>query len=395
MLWLQSRALCYTELQPGAIKTLSTQNIQTRRDLARHLQAQMLAARFAPPNDADETAGRTLVKTYLLEAHALNGDGGEAAYRLLEEAARRIGLTAHSTQDSDLVLLRSEHHELWCDTSLGRFWRLHTAIPVKEADGYHDTLVAGNTKLDKVWLPPKYLETLNSRTGGLLQTFSLNHDRRPMHATESESHDFDFVTLRLWASRAAQMLDKLRTSDVFHRGMSVRSVRIRTGDLDPDGDFTIAEYFHHGKVSAKGTSFDEHNRMTLRVLNDYRELVEGIERQYGLGIADRDADGCTHVQGEPITIKMDWTVDDLEYVVTRMFASVEPFRLWGVPHQIADQHYRVRAVDLHVGDTLTFDITPRHIVIQLPKGACGNTVVRFLGSLQYHVNSEVGADLLN
>ncbi len=356
----------------------------------------MLAARFAPPSDADDAdAGRTLVKTYLLEAHASNGDGGEAAYRLLEEAGRRIGLTAHSTQDSDLVLLRSqEHHELWCDTSLGRFWRLHTIIPVKEADGYHDTLVAGNTNLDKVWLPPKYLETLHSLTGGLLQTFSLNHDRRPMHTIESESHDFDFVTLRLWASRAAQMLDRLRTSDVFHRGMSVRSVRIRTGDLDPDGDFTIAEYFHHGKVSAKGTSFDEHNQMTLRVLNDYRKLVEGIERRYGLGVT-RDEDGCFHVQGEPITINMEWTVDDLDYVITRMFASVEPFRLWGVPQRIADQHYRIRAVDLHVGDTLVFDITPRHIVIQLPKGACGNTVVRFLGSLQYHVNSEVGADILN
>ena len=346
--------------------------------------------------DEPEAPSRTLVKTYLLEAHAARDGAGDAAFRLLGEIGSRIGLTVQPTDDADLVHLRSRQEELWCDTALGRFWRLYTTSPVESADRIHDALVSGSRQLDRVWLPPKYLETLSSRAGGVLQTFSLSHDRRPMQTAESESQDFDSVTLRLWASRAAQMLDKLRESNVFHRGMSVRSVRIRTGSLDPDGDFTVAEYFHHGKVSASGTSFDEHNRMTLQVLTDYREIVENIERRYGLGISD-DGDGhlCPHVQGDPITIEMDWTVDDLDYVVARIFGSVEPFRLWGVPQLVSEKHYRIRSVDLHVGDTLTFDITPEHIVVQLPKGACGNTVVRFLGSLQYHVNSDVGADLLN
>lgn len=357
----------------------------------------MLAARYAPPRNGDEpeTGSRTHVKTYLLEAHTAR-DGGEAAFRLLAGVGKRIGLTVHPTHDSDLVMILSDEHELWCDTSLGRFWRMHTVSPVQQADRIHETLVSGGTQLDNVWLPPKYLESLSSRVGGRLQTFSVRHDRRPMHAADSGSVDFDLVTLRLWASRASEMLENLRSSGVFHQGMSVRSVRVRTGSPDPDGDFTVAEYFHHGKVSASGTSFDEHNRMTLQVLSDYRQLVERIERRYGLGIADGEDEGrCSHVQGNPIIIEMDWRTDDLEYIVSRIFSCIEPFRLWGVPQPVSSCHYRVRAVDLHVGDTLTFDITPKHIVVQLPKGACGNTVVRFLGSLQYHVNSDIGPDLFN
>ena len=98
--------------------------------------------------------------------------------------------------------------------------------------------------------------------------------------------------------------------------------------------------------------------------------------------------------GDPIVIDMDWTMPSIEHVVGRIFSAAEPFRLWGVPERVTDKHYRARAVDLHVGSTLTFDITDKHIVIQLRGGTCGNTIVRFLGGLHYHVNSDVGVDLL-
>ena len=125
-----------------------------------------------------------------------------------------------------------------------------------------------------------------------------------------------------------------------------------------------------------------------------RELAERIERRYGLGMAEC-ADGRPYDQGDPITIAVDLAIDDLDYVVARMFASDEPFHLWGLPQQVAEQHYRIHAVDLLAGDTLAFDITPKHMVIQLPKGASGNSIVRFVRSLQNHVNFDVGSDILN
>jgi hypothetical protein len=121
--------------------------------------------------------------------------------------------------------------------------------------------------------------------------------------------------------------------------------------------------------------------------------VERIENRYAIGLSGDDS-GCSQLIGDPLVIEMDWTMPDIEHIVGRIFSSAEPFRLWGVPERIAENHYRARAVDLHVGSTLTFDITDKHIVIQLRGGTCGNTVVRFLGGLHYHVNSDVGVDLL-
>jgi hypothetical protein len=229
-----------------------------------------------------------------------------------------------------------------------------------------------------------------------MQTFSLNHDRR-LVTTDAESPDLDFVALRLWASQAARTLRRLREVELFPHGVSLRSVKLRSGDAEPDGEFCIAEYFHNGKVTASGTSFDEHNRVLLQVLRDYGRIVERIERRYAIDRSPdkaHDEGGCSHLVGDPIVIDMNWTIPDIEYFVRRMFSATEPFRLWGLPERIGENHYRARAVDLHVGSTLTFDITDRHIVIQLRGGICGNTIVRFLGGLHYHVNADVGVHLL-
>jgi hypothetical protein len=167
-------------------------------------------------------------------------------------------------------------------------------------------------------------------------------------------------------------------------------VKLRSGDDDPQGEFCVAEYFHNGKITAGGTSFDEHNRLLVRVLRDYGDLVRGFEERYGIGVGT-DGNGNHRVTGQPIVLDLNWTVLDLEYAVKRIFASSEPFRLWGLPTRLRDGHYRARAVDLHVGGVLTFDITPEHVVIQLPCGTCGNTVVRFLNNLQFHVNADAHA----
>lgn len=368
--------------------------VRNRRDLARHLQDQMVAARmtWSPTTEAEEERrARTSVKTYLVEAHRLAAEKTSVA-ELLRQIALPLGVVVGDTDEEDLFQLRAGEHEFWCDTSIERYWRLHTAAGVDRADALHRQLVSVTPLLDNVWLPPSYLELLADRTNSTMQTFSLNHDRRPL-TTDLDDQDLDFVALRLWASQAARTLRRLRDAKLFPHGISLRSVKLRAGDVEPDGDFCIAEYFHNGKVTASGTSFDEHNRVLLHVLRDYGRMVERIENRYAIGLRC-DEQGCSYVMGDPIVIEMAWTMPDIEHVVGRIFSAAEPFRLWGVPERIADRHYRARAVDLHVGSTLTFDITDKHIVIQLRDGTCGNTIVRFLGGLHYHVNSDVGVDLL-
>jgi hypothetical protein len=358
--------------------------IETRRDLARYLQDQMAASRrnWLANTEDDEDTGRTMVKTYLVEAHC------DANEDTLSRLSTQVGVHVNSAKEPGLFRLVSRDVEFWCDTSMGRFWQLHTVAPVKEADRIRDELVSAATWLDKVWLPPDYLERLAEVVGARLLLFSLNHDRRPL-SRESFAAPSDFVSMRLWSSHAQETLTKLRNAEVFPHGVSIRSVRLHSGSEEPDGDFCVAEYFYHGKITANGTSFDQHSQVVVRVLRDYRRLVEGFESRFGLAAVSDG--GHPVVAGDPIVINVDWTVADLEYAVARMFSSTDPFRLWGLPERLSDDRYRARAVDLHVGGVLTFDISRKHVVIQLPRGVCGNTVVRFLNNLHFHVNSDATA----
>lgn len=362
--------------------------IRNRRDLARHLQDQMTAARlpWPPPEAEEESPGRTHVKTYLVEAHAHDAPSADPK-ALLADIAVRVGAQVSDTDDADLAVVRQGDNEYWIDISDRRFWRLHTIAPVKVSDPLRDALVEATPWVDRVWLPPSLLESLPQETGSDMLTFSLVHDRRPLTAEGSSALDANFyVSMRLWATRAAETLKKLRTAEVFPHGTSVRSVQLRIDAEDAEGEFCVAEYFNHGKVTATGTSFDQHNRVLLFVIGAYRRLVEGIEERYGMGYEGDPP----RLVGDPIVIEMQWTVQDLQFAVQRIFANVDPFRLWGQPEKVADGHYRARAVDLHIGCTLTLDITRDRVVVQLPRGTCGNTVLRFLSNLEYHVNSEAG-----
>jgi len=372
-------------------------SIQTRRDLARFLQAQMVASRLpwtpaaSPDEDEGEGAsGRTQVKTYLLEAHAHEGPTAEPL-EFLRSIGSLLGLTVSETKDGDLFRLEhSNGDDFWCDTSMGRFWRLYTTADVERTDRLRDELVAASPWLDNVWLPPSVLENLPQQTRTELQTFSLSHDRRPLHRADTPMPDVDYVSMRVWASRAAETLAKLRRHEVFPRAVSIRSVRVRADADSGSEEFCVSEYFHHGKVTTTGNSFDVHTQLVVQVVTFYRALVERIESVFGLGYGS-DRQGLI---GNPIHIPVEWTSGDIEYAVSRMFSAAHPFRLWGLPEKVADSHYRARAVDLHVGQTFTVDVTPSYVTIHLPRGTCGNTVIRFLAALQFHVNSETGKTLL-
>lgn len=365
------------------------QHIETRRELARYLQAQMAASRTGwlatgDDDDQEEASGKTRLKTYLVEAHCPSpGDELEA----LAPLGKGMGFSAGATKDAGLFRLATSSGDFWCDTSLGRFWRLHTTVQVKDADRFRDELVSKARWLDNVWLSPDYLEAFPAKVGAEMMTFSLHHDRRKLNPVGRVFSDSDYVSLRLWAARPEQTLAKLRGAEVFPHGVSVRSVQLRSGADEADGEFCVAEYFHHGKVTASGTSFDEHNRLVLEALKDYRATVEHIEQEYGLAATTDDA-GRRAVVGKPIVIDVTWEVADLRRAVARMFKSTDPFRLWGLPEEVSERHFRAQAVDLHFGGVLAFDITPERVVIQLPRGVCGNTVVRFLSSLRRHVNSD-------
>lgn len=349
--------------------------IRSRRDLALLLEKQMTAAstRAGAPSIEEDIEQRTALKTYLLEAHGRMRSDPLAALR---DYGASLGITVEATPEPDLFALTQGELQLWIDTGDRRVCRLYSVGPAKDTDRVHLMLVSGSGLLECVWLPPRSLEQLARGAEAKMVLFSLRHDRRALRRTPDE-HGIDSVTLRFWGPRARQTLDKLRHSDVLPGATSVFSVRVRLGD---DERYCLAEVFHSGKVTAVGTSFAEHEKV-LKALVD-----EHVERTTALEQAQRTP--------RRIEVPVQWTVDDLGFAVGRMFSGAEPFRMWGVPEAQGDDSWRVRACDLDVGRTASFIVHRRGVSLELNARTPASTTVRFLSALQYHVNADLRADVL-
>ena len=88
----------------------------------------------------------------------------------------------------------------------------------------------------------------------------------------------------------------------------------------------------------------------------------------------------------------DRPISDLTVFCERIFSCGQPFRLWGVPVPLGSDYYRVRAVDLHVGTPIDFEVAPEFVRVYLPAGSCGNSVMRMYTNLQHHYDSLVRAE---
>ncbi len=341
------------------------------------LERQMTAA-SAPVGSApapdDDIEGRAALKTYLLESH---GRMRTDPYAALTELCAQFGMTVTHTDDPGLLELLLGDLALWMDVTQARVLRLYTVGAARETDRVHEMLVSGTGLLECVWLPPRALEALARAPGVRMVLFSLRHDRRPMRRAPDEN-GIDSVTLRFCGPRAKETMDKLRHSSVLPSATSVYSVRVRAGD---DERYCLAEVFHTGKITAVGTSFADHDRILRGILDEHTDRTMVLEPS-GRG-------------PRRITVPVPWTVDDRGYAVGRMFSGAEPFRLWGLPELASGEVYRTRAVDLDVGRTATFEVTPAGVAIELDAQAPASVAVRFISGLQYHINADIETEALS
>ncbi len=349
--------------------------IRSRRDLSLLLEKQMTAAstRAGAPSIEEDIEGRSALKTYLLEAHGRMRTDPLSA---LQEVAGVHGITVSATDDPGLYALQLGELSLWLDASGDTVHRLYTVGVAKDADRVHEMLVSGTGQLECVWLPPGTLEKLAHHEAAKMVLFSLRHDRRPLRRAPDEG-GIDSVTLRFWGPRARDTLDKLRASDVLPGATSVYSVRVRIGD---DERYCLAEVFHNGKVTAIGTSFAEHERILRFLLDDHGDRTIALEK--------------ARATPRRLAVFVRWTIDDLGYAVGRMFSGQEPFRLWGLPEQVGQDSYRVRAVDLDVGRSAVFEVDRQGVSVELGPRTPASVAVRFVSALQYHVNAETRSDAI-
>lgn len=285
------------------------------------------------------------------------------------------------TADSHLRIVRlGSDLEFWVDGLGGRFWRFHTLGAAADAHRALKKVVDRHRWLDWPWLPTEQLRYV--WPGAPIRQVSTSFD-----ASDFSGSSMPTSRLRLRASGpdAGALLDQLGTLRSFSRSISLSGVQIRAHDeaFGADVDEAVTR---DGRFVAAGGSFEFHEAIVSGVIARYEALVSAIESRL-LHWEQIDGGGGV-VRGTPITILFSEPVSDLNGMIEGVFNSRLPFRLWGT-YEHDDMSVLVDAVDLHVGQTLTFQFTPASVTMMANDGTCGNTVARFVSNLQHSFDANI------
>ncbi len=318
-----------------------------------------LAADFAA------TMSRNHWKTFVLEAHA-----PDVGVDLLTDAFK----TSRVEPTEDVYL-----HRLVGDVSFvvdhidRRFWNFHTTGPTRDAVRFLRRVVGSRRDLDWMWLPTDHLRGLwgDAKPSWVVTNFSSG---RLMPSTG----EVDDLSLRVRGSAADQVLELI--GERYQRAVAHSQVAV---DLFDEHFGSMTEFVsREGRFMAAGGDFGFHQAVVRRVVDRYRRLVEGAERRALRW--EELPEGGARPFGSPITLRFSRPIPDLDYFLDQLFSAREPFRLWGLPRRVGENLAEVEAVDLHVGQSLRFDVAAEWMRVYLFEGGCGNTVARLASNLQHH-----------
>ncbi len=378
--------------------------IATRRDLFSHLELQMKRSyrTYLLPGQADSENSQ--IKTYLLE---FDWNGNLGAQDNLTVLSEKLSLPKTSRQKNSLVanVLQTEENgfykidwtkgkstvELYVDTASDetrRFWIAYSMSPAKEVDALLDRLAAAQTPLDRIWLWPQILQTVQG--WGEFRGLGLDYDHRMFDTPGALSDGADYLKMQLWGGAdASHMMNVIKAQDKFAGKVVVSKIRLKYDIEDNPSNFVLEEVKFNGKLSCRGTSFAVHQNLVSRLRSLYRNAVAGIERNYILDCSEHA--GCAKFNGEPLFFLLGKPIENIDQFCSVVFSGSYPFRLWGLPSGTLNDGIRISAVDLHTGSTIIFEVYSDEIGMYLHPGSCGNTVTRFFTNLQRTLGGEIKA----
>jgi hypothetical protein len=330
------------------------------------------------------------LKTYILEAHAQNGEtiGQSGAAEVLFDAAERFGLKVRETDDRTLFEASKGDVGFFFDILDSRFWVAHTMSNIDAAEPLLKSMVDENPNLDYAWPPSDLMRSLQ-KTGRPLG-FAVDFDETEfLSAPEAEVEESNAVfRFRHGGTGADRWLRQLESFDPSVLAFSM--VKFSREDRKTESHI-VQELNEHGRLKAAGNSITLHLQVVSLVLHKYKSLIVAIENAARIR-PSLEPNGKL-LLGEPIVFSFPKPLADFETFVRELVSCKEPLRIWGLQEETGGDHVHVEAVDMHTGSRLRFDVTPDFMRIYLGPHACGNTVARLLRNLQAHVDATIRINL--
>lgn len=404
-------------------------DIKSRRDFHDSFQAAMSGAHDTLRAFWHFEKGQNLPKSYLIEFHPNESCdhqwGADHVFAALKRATKHYGGQLGKTEDDGLFWLRHSdaskgQADFIVDCLNPRFLIFHTLSNVEYSDRFIvNKLTQYQPGFDLFWFPVSLLERTETRErinaweaqflplidsdllpqGESDSRTGLSQDES--EASEDEDNDFDqFIAKpprRLlkrtnvgWEHQHAfEAYKKLKEQPELLPDMPLSAVLAERSDEDATS-FARARITSHGKITGRGPDFASYLQIVSRTLDDYAEVVQGLESKYWLTLdaQQREESIAIRVKGEPFCIRFAREID-VKRLVGLMFNCSRPFRLMGEVEALDNDYFAVEAVDLHVNQPVGFEIAPTFMRIYLYEGTCGNTLVRIIRSLQHSIDSRL------
>jgi len=378
--------------------------ITTRREMAHVFEERMTstyeARRDGDPLDVDTN----LVKAYMLEAHAGEGDRhSDVLTFLVERLSGEVGpfsVCARVEETGEESFFRLDMPgdgqadawvTFWVDATDSRFWTLHTMGRSTETDWSVHRLITRTLGMDRAWLPVALLEYATAH--GDFRGLGLDYDARQLVGGEEDAiQNVGYLKMQLWGNQAPRVLKVLRRFDAFPHQATLAKVMVKYWLGGSPDEFALLDLKFDGKVTARGTSFASHQTLLTAVYRRYAAIVRAIEDRARLAY-EHESDSGWRVRGSPVELHFQHPFGSAEELCNHLFTAGPPFRLLGIPLRIASDYYTVSAVDLHVGHPIDFEVTQDAVRVYLRPQSCGNTVVRLLTNLQHSLDALAEAEL--
>lgn len=358
-----------------------------RKEMALLLEEHLRNVNVYFDREKEFPKGRGPLKTYVLEAHASNGDSlvAKNAPSTLSELAERVGLNVRDTKDKNLFEASKGEVGFFFDLLDPRFWVAHTMSNVDVAEEVLSSLVEENPSLDYAWPPSDLMRSIQG-TGRPLG-FAVDFDETelfPKRETELIDEPDAVVKIRHGGTGAEAWLRQLEN---FAPNVLAFSMVKFSHEDQSTRSYIIQELNEWGRLKAAGNSINLHLQVVSTFLHEYKSLVLAIEESARIrpGLSGT---GKT-LLGEPLVFEFPHPLRDFEAFVRELVSCKEPLKTWGIVDEVGQKRVKVEGVDLHTGSRLKFDLTPQFMRIYLGPSACGNTVARLLRNLQAHVNSTI------
>lgn len=272
----------------------------------------------------------------------------------------------------------------YVDFSDPRFLVLYTNDLAQRSDPIFKHVIQSNeNKFDRVWIPTEKQEDICNLKGNAFSGFGLAFD--DLFSQEAiDEQPIHELRMSVAGSSSTKALKALYDEKALRRSLAYSRIRLVRGIKS---SYVTDEISYAGRVITKeGNSVDEHVSLIENIRKIYRDLIENAEVR---SIGTKSVNGRTLIEGQAFDLNLERKIEDLDFFVDTLLNTKKPFRLWGLKNKITKDIRQVVAVDLHTGDPLDLEIASNLVRVYLPRGACGNVLLRLYVNLQHGFDSAI------